>query len=147
MTANILIQIQTGWSRVDHFRDSAVERRVAAAESSSLSFGVGAIFWRATCRFVSPTPYRSYIPRRSWALIWRGRTLIWRGLGSQIPRVLRHQSSCERSVWVYIPGNPNVHFFCSNTFAQEICASGLFCQMDKFSGIPPNIGLDWVLSI
>ena len=26
------------------------------------------------------------IPRRSWALIWKGRTLMWRGLGSQIPR-------------------------------------------------------------
>ena len=40
-----------------------------------------------------------------------------------------------------------MHFFCSNTFAQKICASRLFCQMDKFSGIPPNIGFDWVLSI
>ena len=37
-----------------------------------------------------------------------------------------------------------MHFFCSNTFAQKIRASGLFCQMDKFSGIPPNIGFDWV---
>ena len=37
-------------------------------------------------------------------------------------------------------------FFCSNTFAQKIRASGHFCQMDKFSGIPSNIGFDWVLS-
>ena len=36
-------------------------------------------------------------------------------------------------------------FSCSNTFAQKIRASGLFCQMDKFSGIPPKIGVDWVL--
>ena len=35
--------------------------------------------------------------------------------------------------------------FFSNTFAQQIRASGLFCQMDKFSGSPPNIGFDWVL--
>ena len=40
------------------------------------------------------------VPRRSWALVWRGRTLIWRGLGAQFPRVLRDQSGCERSVWV-----------------------------------------------
>ena len=26
--------------------------------------------------------------------------------------------------------------FCSNTFAQKIRASGLFCQMDKSAGIP-----------
>ena len=31
------------------------------------------------------------VPKRSWALIWRGQTLIWRGLRSQIPMVLRYQ--------------------------------------------------------
>ena len=40
-----------------------------------------------------------------------------------------------------------MHFFFSNTFAQKVRASGHFCQMDKFSGIPPNVGFDWVLSI
>ena len=39
------------------------------------------------------------LPRRSWALIWRGRTLIWRGLGSQIPRVLRYQELFGASGW------------------------------------------------
>ena len=40
-----------------------------------------------------------FSPRRSWTLLSRGRTLLSRGLDPQIPRVLRDQSSCERSVW------------------------------------------------
>lgn len=53
-----------------------------------------------------------------------------------------------RGIYIYIyQGIQMCIFFCSNTFAQKIRASGLFCQMDKFSGIPPNIGFDWVLSI
>ena len=43
---------------------------------------------------------KDVMPRRSRILICRGRTLIWRGRGSQIPMVLRDQSGCERSVWV-----------------------------------------------
>ena len=31
------------------------------------------------------------VPRRSWPLICRGRTLIWKGLDPQIPMVLRDQ--------------------------------------------------------
>ena len=38
-------------------------------------------------------------------------------------------------------------FFVQTRSQKKIRASGLFCQMDKFSGIPPNIGFDWVLSI
>ena len=49
-------------------------------------------------------PWKSeyLLPKRSWTLIWRGRTrILWRGrTGSQIPQDLRDQSGCERSVWV-----------------------------------------------
>ena len=53
------------------------------------------------------------LPRRSWTLIWRGRTFIWRGLGSQIPMVLRDQGLFGAFGWFYREHQPYLYNLCS----------------------------------
>ena len=79
-----------------------------------------------------PLPYRTrsvkvrldpngspQLPRRSWSLIWRGRTrILWRGLGSQIPIGFEGPGKgCERSVWVrsFSPTSDTCRLFTART--------------------------------
>ena len=85
--------------------------RPAAAGAAEARVGGGYFVERTFWCYIQMQ--RIHVPRRSWALIWRGRTLIWRGLGSQIPRVLRYQELFGASGY---SANINTQLRTKNTF-------------------------------